>query len=222
MRKDFVANASHEFKTPLTSIRGYAETLLSVEPGDRDVVREFLEAINRNSILLQALVDDLLVLSSLESEVPPSKERFDLREAIEQQMQAKSQLTSAHNLQAVLECPAMEIEADRSRLMRALSNLLDNAIHYNRPGGTVRVSVTPSGRHIRIDVADTGNGVPPAELGRIFERFYRVDKSRTRDSGGTGLGLAIARHAVESMGGTLSVTSKVGVGSTFMIQLPVN
>ena len=221
MRKDFVANASHEFKTPLTSIRGYAETLLSVEPGDRDVVREFLEAINRNSILLQALVDDLLVLSSLESEVPPSKERFDLREAIEQQMQAKSQLTSAHNLQAVLECPAMEIEADRSRLMRALSNLLDNAIHYNRPGGTVRVSVTPSGRHIRIDVADTGNGVPPAELGRIFERFYRVDKSRTRDSGGTGLGLAIARHAVESMGGTLSVTSKVGVGSTFMIQLPV-
>ncbi|HZI51334.1 MAG TPA: histidine kinase dimerization/phospho-acceptor domain-containing protein, partial [Terriglobia bacterium] len=110
MRKDFVANASHEFKTPLTSIRGYAETLLSVEPGDRDVAREFLEAINRNSILLQALVDDLLVLSSLESEVPPSKERFDLREAIEQQMQAKSHLSSAQNLQAVLECPVMEIE----------------------------------------------------------------------------------------------------------------
>jgi len=222
MRKDFVANASHEFKTPLTSIRGYAETLLSLEPGDTDVAREFLDAINRNSILLQALVDDLLVLSSLESEVPPSKERFDLREAMEQQMQAKSHLSSAHNLQAILDCPAMEIEADRSRLMRALSNLLDNAIHYNRAGGTVRVSVTASGRYIHIDVTDTGNGIPAADLGRIFERFYRVDKSRNRDSGGTGLGLAIARHAVESMGGTLSVTSKVGVGSTFMIQLPVN
>ena len=222
MRKDFVANVSHEFKTPLTSIRGYAETLLNMPPGEPAVAREFLEAIDRNSVLLQALVDDLLVLASLESEVPVARERFNLKDAIDQQLQAKHRLLSANDLQAEVDCPPIEIEADRSRLMRAVSNLLDNAIYYNRPGGSIRVSVTVADRHVRINVADTGPGIRPADLGRIFERFYRMDKSRTRDSGGTGLGLAIARHAVESQGGTLSVTSKVGAGSTFVIQLPVN
>jgi two-component system phosphate regulon sensor histidine kinase PhoR len=221
MRKDFVANASHEFKTPLTSIRGFAETLISLEPGDPAVMREFLEAIDRNSVLLQALVDDLLVLANLESEVPLSKERFNLKEAIEQQMQSRRPMLSTNNLRSELDCASIEIEADRSRLMRALSNLLDNAIVYNRPGGTVRISVTASGRQVRIDVNDTGAGIPSVDLPRVFERFYRVEKSRTRDSGGTGLGLAIAKHAIESQGGTLSVTSKVGEGSTFTIQLPV-
>ena len=116
---------------------------------------------------------------------------------------------------------SIEIEVDRPRLMRALSNLLDNAILYNRRGGTVRISVNVSGRHVRIDVSDTGAGISPADLVRVFERFYRVDKSRTRDSGGTGLGLAIAKHAIESQGGSLSVTSKVGSGSTFTILLRV-
>jgi two-component system phosphate regulon sensor histidine kinase PhoR len=221
MRKDFVANVSHEFKTPLTSIRGYAETLLSLEPGDPEVVREFLEAIDRNSRLLQMLVDDLLVLASLEGEVPVSKERFNLKEAIEQQLQSRHHLLSSNELRMELDCPSIEIEVDRPRLMRALSNLLDNAILYNRRGGTVRISVNVSGRHVRIDVSDTGAGISPADLVRVFERFYRVDKSRTRDSGGTGLGLAIAKHAIESQGGSLSVTSKVGSGSTFTIVLPV-
>jgi two-component system phosphate regulon sensor histidine kinase PhoR len=221
MRKDFVANVSHEFKTPLTSIRGFAETLLSLEPGDPAVFREFLEAIDRNSRLLQTLVDDLLVLASMENEVPVSKDRFNLKEAIEQQMQSRQHLFSANNLRPELECPSIEIELDRSRLMRALSNLLDNAILYNRPGGTVRILVSASPRQVRIDVTDTGAGIPAAHLVRVFERFYRVDKSRIRDSGGTGLGLAIARHAIESQGGSLSVVSKVGVGSTFTIQLPV-
>jgi two-component system phosphate regulon sensor histidine kinase PhoR len=98
--------------------------------------------------------------------------------------------------------------------------LLDNAIHYNNPGGEVRVSASRSGSHVRIEVQDTGKGIAPGELPRVFERFYRVDKSRVRDSGGTGLGLAIAKHAIESQGGTLTVTSKVGVGSTFVILLP--
>ena len=222
MRKDFVANVSHEFKTPLTSIRGYAETLLNMAPGEPEVAREFLEAIDRNSVLLQALVDDLLVLANLESEVPVSRERFDLKDAIDQQLLAKGHLLSANDLQTAVDCPAIEIEADRSRLMRAVSNLLDNAIHYNRLGGSIRVSVAVTGRDVRIEVADTGPGIPPADLARIFERFYRIDKSRTRDSGGTGLGLAIARHAIESQGGTLSVTSRVGAGSTFVIQLPAN
>ena len=221
MRKDFVANVSHEFKTPLTSIRGYAETLLNLEPGDPAEYREFLEAIDRNSTLLQALVDDLLVLASLESEVPISKERFNLRQGIEQQLQSRQHLLSAHNLKTELDCPDVEIEVDRARLMRALSNLIDNAIHYNRPGGTIRMAVNVTGRHVRIDITDTGAGIPPADLVRVFERFYRVDKSRTRESGGTGLGLAIAKHAIESQGGTITVSSRTGAGSTFTIQLPV-
>lgn len=221
MRKDFFANVSHEFKTPLTSIRGYAETLLTAEPADFALKLEFLEAIERNAALLQTLVDDLLVLASLESEIPVAKVRFNIRDMIEQQIQYRRQLLSSKNLQAELQCPSIEIEADRSRLLRALSNLLDNAIHYNRPGGQVRVVASPSGRHFRIDVEDTGDGIPAAELVRVFERFYRVDKSRTRDSGGTGLGLAIAKHAIESQGGSLSVSSKVGTGSTFTILLPL-
>jgi two-component system, OmpR family, phosphate regulon sensor histidine kinase PhoR len=221
MRKDFVANVSHEFKTPLTSIRGYAETLLSVEPNDPPVTREFLTAIERNSTFLQALVDDLLVLANLESELPIEKEKFSVKGLIEQQIQSKQQLLSAKELNARLECLSLEIEADRGRLTRALSNLMDNAIHYNRHGGEVRVAASIDGRHLRIDVEDTGDGIPQADLGRVFERFYRVDKSRTRDSGGTGLGLAIARHAIESQGGTLSVVSKLGIGSTFTILLPI-
>jgi two-component system phosphate regulon sensor histidine kinase PhoR len=219
MRKDFVANISHEFKTPLPSIRGYAETLLSLEPTDPRVVRDFLEAIDRNSRLLQMLVDDLLVLSSMEGEVPISKVRFNLKEAIDEQMQSRHQLISTNELRTELDCPSIEIEVDRPRLMRAFSNLLDNAILYNRPGGTVRIAVNVSGRQIRIDITDTGAGIPPADLVRVFERFYRVDKSRTRGSGGTGLGLAIAKHAIESQGGSLSVTSKLGAGSTFTILL---
>lgn len=220
MRKDFVANVSHEFKTPLTSIRGYAETLLSV-PNDAAVTREFLTAIERNSIFLQSLVDDLLVLASLESELPVQKERFNIRHLIEQQIESRQQLLSAKELQVKLECPSSEIEADRTRLSRAISNLVDNAIHYNRRGGELRIGVSFPDHRLRIDVEDRGSGIPQAELIRVFERFYRVDKSRARDSGGTGLGLAIAKHAIESQGGTLSVVSKVGSGSTFTILLPV-
>ena len=222
MRKDFVANVSHEFKTPLTSIRGYAETLINVEPNEPSVIREFLEAIDRNSMFLQAMVDDLLVLASLENEQPVSKQRIQLKDLIEQQVKSKGHLLSSSNLAVEVECPAIEVDVDRARLSRALSNLLDNAIHYNRPSGKVRVSAVLAERQVRIDVQDNGGGIPQSDLGRIFERFYRVDKSRTRDSGGTGLGLAIARHAIESQGGTLSVTSKLGVGSTFTIQLPIS
>jgi two-component system phosphate regulon sensor histidine kinase PhoR len=221
MRKDFVANVSHEFKTPLTSIRGYAETLLDIEPDDPAVAREFFEAIGRNATLLQTLVDDLLVLANLESEVPVSKDRFDVRELIEQVIRSKQHLLSSKSVGAEIDSGPIEVEADRSRLMRAVSNLVDNAIHYNRQGGRLRVSASLVGNQLRLDIEDTGDGIASADLARVFERFYRVDKSRTRESGGTGLGLAIARHAIESQGGTISVVSKLGVGSTFTILLPV-
>jgi two-component system phosphate regulon sensor histidine kinase PhoR len=219
MRKDFVANVSHEFKTPLTSIRGYAETLLNSEPEDPAVKREFLEAIERNSELLQALVDDLLVLASLERELPVQKEPLDLHELLDQQLRTKQHMLAENQIQASLDCPHIEVLADRARLIRAISNLIDNAIHYNRAGGSVRISVSERDHEIRIDILDTGVGIPQQDLVRVFERFYRVEKSRTRGHGGTGLGLAIAKHAIESQGGTLSVTSRLGIGSTFSILL---
>jgi len=220
MRKDFIANVSHEFKTPLTSIRGYAETLLNSAPQDPKLVRDFLGAIERNSALLQALVDDLLVLARLESEPPVEKQEIHLQELIQQQILARQHWLREREIRVEIDCPEMQVLADRSRLTRALSNLIDNAIHYNRPGGSVRITARRSGAGFAVDVADTGIGIRQEDLARVFERFYRVEKSRTRESGGTGLGLAIAKHAVESQGGAVSVSSKVGAGSTFTIVLP--
>jgi two-component system phosphate regulon sensor histidine kinase PhoR len=220
MRKDFIANVSHEFKTPLTSIRGYAETLLHSTPDDPVLTREFLRAIERNSALLQALVDDLLVLARLESELPIERQALKVRELIEDLVQTRRQALDEKNISVDIECPDVEIMGDRQRLQRALSNLLDNAIHYNRPGGRIQISGKPLAAGFELNVTDTGVGIPQEDLARVFERFYRVEKSRTRDSGGTGLGLSIARHAVESQGGAITVSSKAGSGSTFTVFLP--
>src|SRR3989442_56163 len=170
MRRDFVANVSHEFKTPLTSIRGYTETLLSGAKDDPKIASEFLRIIERNAQNLEALVSDLLVLAKLEAELPATREAFDLMFVIKEQI---------------------HISADTRN-------------------GT-----------LNLVVSDTGNGIPSEALPRIFERFYRVDKARARESGGTGLGLAIVKHAIESQGGTISVASQLGSGSTFTIHLPL-
>jgi two-component system phosphate regulon sensor histidine kinase PhoR len=220
MRKDFIANVSHEFKTPLTSIRGYAETLVDTAANDPEHTREFLETIQRNATLLQALVDDLLVLAQLESEPPVEKQPILIRRLIEEQIWSRQPLLDDKKIKVVLECPPVEILADRSRLTRALSNLVDNAIHYNRPGGEIRISGRATSTGFAVDIEDTGSGIPQGDLVRVFERFYRVEKSRTRESGGTGLGLAIVKHAVESQGGTISVASRLGTGSTFTITFP--
>jgi len=220
MRKDFVANVSHEFKTPLSSIRGYAETLLNSPPADAETAQEFLDAIERNASLLQALVDDLLVLAQMETEVPVERRPLKISELVEEQVASRRHLLQDRGLHLEIACPSTEILADRLRLSRAFSNLLDNAIHYNRPGGRIRITGRPAGGGFILDVNDSGIGMRDEDLRRIFERFYRVEKSRTRDAGGTGLGLAIAKHAIESQGGTISVTSKLGAGSTFTIFLP--
>ncbi len=224
MRKDFIGNVSHEFKTPLTSIRGYAETLLNSELNSKErdpaLTREFLGAIERNSVLLQALVDDLLVLARLEAELPVERQPVRIRELVEEHVQTRMPQIREKDIAVEVECPAIEIMADGSRLARAISNLLDNAIHYNRAGGHVRITGRVVSGGFALDIADTGVGIPQEHLARVFERFYRVEKSRSREAGGTGLGLAIAKHAVESQGGSTSVSSKVGTGSTFTIFLP--
>jgi two-component system, OmpR family, phosphate regulon sensor histidine kinase PhoR len=221
MRRDFVANVSHEFKTPITSIRGYAETLMSGAKDDPQIAMDFLKTIERNAHHLELLVRDLLTLARLEAEVPSTREQVVLSKLIEEQVASRKAALCERRLEASVDCPQMEIHADRSRLSTALSNLIDNAIYYNRPGGRISISAEVLGRTLKLDVADTGQGIPADELPRIFERFYRVDKARTRDSGGTGLGLSIVKHAIESQGGTISVTSRIGHGSTFTIRLPV-
>jgi two-component system phosphate regulon sensor histidine kinase PhoR len=221
MRRDFVANVSHEFKTPLTSIRGYTETLLSGAKDDPGIALDFLRTIERNAQQLEALVSDLLMLAKLEAEVPATREHFDLQSVIEEQIASRKNSILALDIQVTVECPVIQIHADRSRLSTALSNLINNAINYNKSGGQVRLSAEVQNGTMSIAVTDSGNGIPSEELPRIFERFYRVDKARARDSGGTGLGLSIVKHAIESQGGTISVSSKLGSGSTFTIRLPV-
>lgn len=218
IRRDFVANVSHEFKTPLTSIRGYAETMLAElsEPGQR----EFADTIRRNARYLESLVNDLLTLARIESEPPFVLEDVDLQALINAQVRLRRKPDSELAPEISVECPSLRVRVDSSRLGIALSNLIDNAIRYNRPSGVTSIVCRRDRDHIVIEVRDQGYGIPQGELPRIFERFYRVDKARTRNAGGTGLGLAIARHAVESQGGTLTVNSRVGVGSTFEIRLP--
>jgi two-component system phosphate regulon sensor histidine kinase PhoR len=220
MRRDFVANVSHEFKTPLTSIRGYTETLLSGAKDDPNIAVDFLNTIQRNAQHLEMLVSDLLKLARLESEVPTDRDAIDLKPMIEDVIASRRNAIHEREVQIVLECPEIQIHTDRSRLYTALANLIDNAIHYNKPGGEVRINAEIEDGYLFLAVVDTGQGIPSEELPRIFERFYRVDKSRGRDSGGTGLGLSIVKHAIESQGGTISVTSRLGTGSAFTIRLP--
>jgi two-component system phosphate regulon sensor histidine kinase PhoR len=221
MRREFVANVSHEFKTPLTSIKGYAETLLSVADADPQVVREFLNVIHRNASILQGLIEDLLVLSNLERDFPVNRELIDVGQLVQEQINLRRASLSERSINVHIDCVPEQLPADRTRLARAISNLLDNAIHYNEDHGDIRITVRREDLSWSIDVADSGIGIPSSDLPRVFERFYRVDKSRSRNSGGTGLGLAIVKHAIESQGGTVVVTSKQGSGSTFTVKLPI-
>ncbi len=223
VRKDFVANVSHELRTPLTAISGYAETLLEGALEDQENNRKFVEIIKAHATRLGNIASDLLALSELESERPAVEPRpVSVCAAVET---ALKMVESAAQLRKVtISCGPLEeseVLAERGRLEQALVNLLDNAVKFNRPGGEVRLAVTrEGGDKIRITVVDTGLGIPSADLSRVFERFYRVDKARSREMGGTGLGLSIVKHLVERMNGTVSVESQLGKGSAFTILLP--
>jgi two-component system phosphate regulon sensor histidine kinase PhoR len=221
MRRDFVANVSHEFKTPLTSIRGYAETLLSGALTDRATATDFVRTIERNAEHLEDLVSDLLTLARIESEPSASKQEVSVKAVVDELITSRRSAIAERSIRVINNCEPTEIQADRNRLSTAISNLIDNAILYNKPGGEVCITGRPENGVFRVDMSDTGEGIAFEELPRIFERFYRVDKARSRESGGTGLGLSIVKHAIESQGGTIAVTSRVGVGSTFTIRLPL-
>ncbi len=224
VRQDFVANVSHEFKTPLTAIQGFAETLLAGALEDPRNNRRFLEIIREHAARLARLTDDLLKLARIEAgklEVEFLSIRpMDLIErCAETALLKASQKQIALGMDVPPGLPAMR--GDSGLLADVLQNLLDNAIQYTPTGGRIEVSASAGAREAVIAVADTGIGIPLADQERIFERFYRVDAARSREAGGTGLGLSIAKHIVEAHGGRLWVESEVGRGSKFRFSIPL-
>jgi two-component system phosphate regulon sensor histidine kinase PhoR len=221
VRQDFVANVSHELRTPLTSLRGYAETLL--DGGLDDVAHRegFVRTIRDQAGRLSALVEDLLALAELESRGAGLRtERFDLHAVVARQVDAFRARAEAAGLALNLERgEPVEVTADRVRIEQAVANLLDNATKYTEQG-EVRVAVETGNGSARVRVHDTGPGIPAEDLPRIFERFYRVDKARSREKGGTGLGLSIVKHVIALHGGRVVVESEPGRGSTFGFEIP--
>lgn len=222
VRRDFVANISHELRTPLATILGYTETLLDGALEDPANNRKFLEIIHRNTLRLGDMASDLLALSELETEQQPQPaEKISVREVALAAIGEIENQAVARNVD--LFAGAIEdlyVMGEPFRLKQALVNLLDNGVRFNRSGGEVRLDAVQVGNQIRIQVSDKGIGIPFHELSRIFERFYCVDKARSRDTGGTGLGLAIVKHVAEKMGGTVGVESTLGKGSVFTLQFP--
>jgi len=223
VRQDFVANVSHELRTPLAAILGYSDTLLDGGLEDRQHNREFLQIIRSHAIRLTGIAADLLTLATLDAEPSaPALEHVSLRALIGEAVQTMElEARARHILLIVDDFEDVLIIGERVKLEQAFLNLISNAVKFNRQGGQVNVSCQRLPGHVRILVRDTGIGIPSEHLPRLFERFYRVDKGRSRAAGGTGLGLSIVKHAVESFGGTVAVQSQFGKGSVFTVTLPI-
>jgi two-component system phosphate regulon sensor histidine kinase PhoR len=222
-RKDFVANVSHELRTPLSLIKGYVETLQDGAKDSPETATRFLEIIERNADRLQLLIEDLLVISEVESgRVALSLQPVPLRSATAKVIDDFRAKAAAKRIELVNEMPELSLWSDPGRLEQVLGNLLDNAIKYGHADSAIVVTAqTIEGKMAHISVSDHGPGIPAEALDRIFERFYRLDKARSRDQGGTGLGLSIVKHLVHSHGGKVWVTSLPGEGSTFHFTIPL-
>jgi two-component system phosphate regulon sensor histidine kinase PhoR len=223
VRRDFVANVSHELKTPLTAIRGFVETVLDDEAMPRDVERRFLGRIREQTARLSALVQDLLTLARIEAaEERPELVEVDLVRSLSESVERFALLAERKQISLTAEMPdgAALVRADEEGLRQIAGNLLDNAIKYTPAGGSVRVRLAARDGEFVVEVVDTGIGIEPRDLERIFERFYRVDKARSRELGGTGLGLAIVKHLALTYEGSVSVESTPAKGSTFRVHLP--
>ena len=225
-RRDFIANVSHELRTPLTSIQGYAETLLDSTPENGAPTREFLEIIRKNSSRMSRLTEDLLTLARVESgetrfdvePVPPAELLHDAEESFRE-------IARTHGIDLHIQsAPSPEslspVLADREAIHQVFSNLIDNALKYGASGGRIVLGGRPVPHAVEFSVRDFGGGIPSEHLPRLFERFYRVDKARSRESGGTGLGLAIAKHIMLAHGGAIRAESDLAHGSTFLFTLP--
>jgi len=223
VRRDFVANVSHELRTPVATIRGYAETLLNVSREKSETPMEFIEIIEHHSHRLSSLIEDLLELSGIESEeFSLNPEDLSLKEVVADAVSSVRHTADLKQLDITMSIDpdTVDIRADEKALYRILLNLLDNAVKYTPDSGKIRVSSSVEDGSLKITVEDSGIGIDPKHFPRIFERFYRVDKGRSRDLGGTGLGLAIVKHLAGAMDGEISVESRPGKGSSFTVRLP--
>jgi len=222
VRRDFVANVSHELRTPLTAIRGYVEALIDAPP-EPERAREFLEIIARHAMRMERLVRDLLRLARLDAG-QETLERVacsvvSLVSGVEREMESLLEVRG-QRIDTDIAQDATHVAGDAAKLHDVLRNLIENASNYSPEGATIEVAARRTDGLIAITLADRGPGVPEADLPRIFERFYRVDRSRTRDPGGTGLGLSIVRHLVELHGGRVSAANRPGGGAVFTVRLP--
>jgi two-component system phosphate regulon sensor histidine kinase PhoR len=221
-REEFVANVSHELRTPLSLIKGYVETLLDGAHSQPDVAQRFLKIIERNTQRLDLLIQDLLTISALESgRIKLNLQPVELRSLAEKVFTDLKTHAEKKEMKLANELADLTALADAHRLEQVLANLVDNAIKYGRAQGSVIVGgrKTEAGK-IEAFVQDDGPGIPPEALDRIFERFYRVDKARSREQGGTGLGLSIVKHIVQNHGGEVWAKSELGKGATFFFTLP--
>jgi signal transduction histidine kinase len=220
VRRDFVANASHELKTPAASIQAAAETIRTAALDDPDVVPRFAAQLEQEAVRLSRIVADLLDLSRLEvgSEL---EETVALDAILRDELERFEGAAAEGGVKLEIRADGVpRVRGSARDLALMIRNLVDNAIRYTRPGGRVEVTLAGSGAEVVLTVTDTGVGIPSRDLDRVFERFYRVDRARSRETGGTGLGLSIVRHVVENHGGTVGVRSELGVGSTFEVRLP--
>lgn len=224
VRTDFVTNASHELKTPITALKGFSETLLDGAMEDKEVLKQFLEIMLAESSRLDFLVNDILELSKLEQkQVPMNIQKINLTETVLSTIQLVKQTADNKQMKLnVIEEDNLLITGDSSRLKQILANLINNAVVYTQEKGKVTVTIKKENDYAVIRVSDNGIGIPEDEQDRIFERFYRVDKARSRNSGGTGLGLSIVKYLIENLNGSISVESKLGLGTTFIVKLPIH
>lgn len=224
MRRDFAANVSHEMRTPITSIKGFVETLLDGALDDRADAERFLGIILQHTDRLNALINDLLALAGLERDnaaEPMTLSRQPLRPILAEAVQSRAAAAAARQIAVGLDCPGdLACLANPGLLLQAVLNLLDNAIAYSEPSTRIQIRAASGDKDLRIAVTDQGRGIAAEHLDRIFERFYRVDRARSREAGGTGLGLAITKHIVQAHKGRILVDSTPGQGSTFTIVLP--
>ncbi len=222
VRQEFLSNISHELRTPLTSILAFVETLEDGAIDDVENNLRFLNVIRRNAERMHHLINDILELSSIESgKITIEPKKSNLSNLVEEVFMNLSNKAAEKRVKLISEVSNETIVfADAGRLEQMLTNLIDNAVKFNREGGSVSISHATEGGNDLISVTDTGEGISGEHLQRIFERFYRTDRARSRDIGGTGLGLAIVKHLARLHGGEISVTSTIGKGSTFSIELP--
>lgn len=220
VRRDFVANVSHELKTPIGALSLLAETI--ADESDPEVVKRLSAHLRDESFRVSHIVDDLLTLSRIEGDGSIAHVPVAIASIVDEAIGRVRPVAERRDVTIDVASvdQAVEVDGDRSQLTSALFNLLDNAVKYSEAGSSVEVEVAATEAEVIITVRDHGIGIPSRDLERIFERFYRVDKARSRETGGTGLGLAIVRHAVENHGGEVSVTSREGEGSTFVITIP--